>query len=402
MINATDAFNIAVKSLAGNKFRTVLTTLGVIIGIFSVVTLVSIGEAGKAFIHFQISQWGTGTNYMEVHHGKKGEQGPARMLGMMDSKLTLEDVKAIAKAKHVKYAIGHILKSGQIKYGRKTYDTSFLGGTNYNYTEAFTHKVAIGRFFNKQEEALGRKVCVLGPEVVAKLFGGFYPIGEKVKINGVKFTVVGVMEKKGSMFGVNIDEYCFIPITEAQKLFDTKKIIEIGVTAVDEKSVAVAVEEVRRILLERHGEEDFRIDTLTESLELLNSILGTLTSIIGGIAAISLLVGGIGVMNIMLVSVAERTREIGIRKAVGATRRDVFSQFLVEAILVSSVGGVIGIVLGVAVSLVIMKFLNIPLIIATWAAVLALIVAVGVGIASGLYPSMRAASLDPVEALRYE
>jgi len=402
MISPADSLNSALKSLAGNKFRTALTTLGVIIGIFSVVTLVSMGEAGKAYIHFQISQWGTGTNYMEIHHGKKGEEGAARMMGMLDSKLTLEDVKAIAKAKHVKYAIGHILKSGKIKYGRRTYETSFLGGTNYNYTQAFTHKVAVGRFFNKQEEALSKKVCVLGPEVITKLFGGFYPIGEKVKINGVKFTVVGVMEKKGSMFGVNLDEYCFIPITAAQTLFDTKKIIEIGVTAVDEESLPLAVSEVHRILLERHGEEDFRIDTLTESLDMLNNILGVLTSIIGGIAAISLLVGGIGIMNIMLVSVTERTREIGIRKAVGATRRDIFSQFLVEAVLVSTAGGVIGIMFGVAASLAIMRFMNIPLIIATWAAVLAFFVAIFVGIASGLYPSMRAASLDPVEALRYE
>ena len=402
MINLGDSFNIAIKSLSGNKFRSFLTTLGVVIGIFAVVTLVSMGEGGKAFIHFQISQWGTGTTYMEIHSGKPGAKGAERMFGMLESNLKRGDVEAITKSRYVKDAVGHIVRGGTFKYGRRTYETSFLGGTNYKYVDLFAHRVAEGRFFTKHEEELGKKVCVLGPEVAKELFRGFYPIGEKVKINGVKFTVIGVMEEKGSMFGVNMDEYCFIPITAAENLFDTKRIIEIGVTAVDEDSVPLAVEDVRKILIEEHGEEDFRVDTLTESLEMLNTILGTLTSIIGGIAAISLLVGGIGIMNIMLVSVAERTREIGIRKAIGATRRDIFSQFLVESVLVSSVGGVIGIILGVTVSLAIMKFLGIPLIVATWAAILAFVVSILVGVGSGLYPSMKAASLDPIEALRYE
>jgi len=396
-----DSLIIALKALGGNKLRSFLTMLGVIIGIFAVITLVSMGEAGKAFIYFQISQFGTGSTYMEIHPGKPGSAG-SRFTGALESTLTREDVNAIAKLKHVKAVIGSIVRSGTLKYGHKAFDTSFLEGTSYNYVEMVTHRVEKGRFFTSQEEALRKKVCVIGPTVAKELFGNFLPIGERIKVNGSKFVVIGVLEKKGSMFGFDLDSMAFIPLATAENLFDTKRIIEIGVTAIDDASVPSAVAEIRQALISRHGEEDFRIETQTQTLDTINSVMSVLTSMIGGIAAISLLVGGIGIMNIMLVSVTERTREIGIRKAIGATKRDVFIQFLVESVVISLLGGVIGIALGVGVSLVIMKFIGVPLIIATWAATLAVFVSLGVGIGSGLYPSMRAASLDPVEALRYE
>lgn len=399
----SDNFNSAMKSIMSSKLRSLLTMLGVVIGIFSVVTLVSIGEAGKGFINFQVKQFGTGASYMEIHTGKKSEgHGAGELSAMLDSTLTREDLRAISRGNYVKQAIGHILGQGEFKYGHESFTTPLLDGTTYNLPDVMTFRVKEGKFFSKGDEASRNSVVVIGPTIAKKLFKNFSPIGEKVKINGSSFVVIGVLESKGSMLGIDIDSYCFIPITRAEMLFDTKKLMEIGVTAVDELSVPIAVNEITGILSDRHGEEDFRIDTQKESLDMLNNVMSTLTAMIAGIAAISLLVGGIGIMNIMLVSVTERTREIGIRKSIGATREDIVSQFLVESVLISVMGGAIGIVLGVMASLGIMKVLNLPLIVATWAAALAFVVAIIVGVLSGLYPAFKAALLDPIEALRFE
>jgi putative ABC transport system permease protein len=214
--------------------------------------------------------------------------------------------------------------------------------------------------------------------------------------------VIGVFENKGAFFGFDYNKIVVIPITAAEQLFDTKNVMEIGVSAKSDKVVHNAKEEVRQLLLSRHKKENFRIDTQEESLSLVNNILNFLTLVIGGIASISLLVGGIGIMNIMLVSVNERVREIGIRKSVGATKRDIFMQFLVESVVISMLGGTIGIILGVSMSIGIMKILNITPVVSVWSAALAYLVSVVVGVVSGVYPATRAAAMDPVEALRYE
>jgi putative ABC transport system permease protein len=311
-------------------------------------------------------------------------------------------VKAISKLDHVRDATGFIMHSAKLKFGRQTFDTSYVMGVNYNLQNVMSHKVVSGRFFSRLEEEQRRKYAVIGPAIAKDLFGGFSPIGEKIKINGVRYTVIGLLEEKGAIFGMDYDSVAYIPISAAESLFDTKKIMEIGITAVDEKKVPVVVAEIKKRLLELHKKEDFKVVSLTEMFNIMNTIMGALTGMIGGIAAISLLVGGIGIMNIMLVTVIERTREIGIRKSVGARDRDIMYQFLAESILISLVGGAIGMLFGVAVSLAVMQLIKVPSVIATWAAMLAIIVSVVVGIASGLYPSMRAARLSPIEALRYE
>jgi putative ABC transport system permease protein len=247
-----------------------------------------------------------------------------------------------------------------------------------------------------------RKVVILGKKPVRKLFGDFSPLGEKVRLDGSNFVVIGVLEEKGSIFGFDMDQYVMLPVTAASDLFKLEKLMEIGVVARSEKMVPQAVAEVHDVLLKRHGREDFRIDTMEESMAMLDTVMNALTGIVTGIAAISLLVGGIGIANIMLVAVTERTREIGIRKAVGAKNRDILVQFLTEAVVISLMGGVIGIAAGIGISAVAMYFIGLPLIITSWSVFLATLVSVLVGLISGVYPAMRAAKFDPVEALRYE
>ncbi|OGC16269.1 hypothetical protein A3J90_00995 [candidate division WOR-1 bacterium RIFOXYC2_FULL_37_10] len=393
---------MALKALGSNKVRTFLTMLGVIIGVFAVIVLVSMGEGAKAYIHASISSFGEGTNYLEVRAWQEGE-GPFGTLSMLDSKLTYKDAIAIKeKSKYLKYIDPRIIRKGEVGYGRITHKIPFVFGVSPDYVYVFTHAVKDGRFFSEADIAEQKKVMVLGPTVAQKLFGGLSPVGERIKLKGYFFTVIGVFTKKGTMVGFDYDDIVAIPITAAEELYNTDSVIEMGMSAIKEDDIEKLKAEVENILLIRHGKKDFRVDTQEESLDLLNGILGILTGVVGGIAAISLLVGSIGIMNIMLVSVTERTREIGIRKAIGAKRNDIFTQFVVEATVISFIGGTIGIVLGIIASLTIMYFLNLPLTVSVWSVFLACTVSVIIGIFSGVYPAIRAGNLNPVEALRYE
>ncbi len=394
---------MAVKALVSNRMRSVLTMLGVIIGVFAVITLISMGEAAKAFIYKQISSFGEGVNYLETRPWEEGSGAMGSFGSMLDSKLTYKDAMAIQdKSTTIRYIDPRTYRPGEIHYGRKSHKVPFIFGVSAYYPYVFTHGVKEGRFFNDAEVGERRKVVVIGSKASEALFGGLSPIGERIKIKGGNFTVVGLFENKGSFFGFDYDDIVAIPVTTAQQIFDSKTILEIGVLVKDEALVDKAKMEIENILFERHGKKDFKTDTQKESLDLLNTILGALTGIIGGIAAISLLVGSIGIMNIMLVSVTERIKEIGIRKAIGAKKSDIFFQFLVESTIISFGGGLIGILLGSVVSLIIMYFMGVPLAISPWAITLACSVSVAIGIFSGVYPAMRAANLNPVEALRSE
>jgi putative ABC transport system permease protein len=395
--NIVESFYLAIETLMSNKTRSFLTMLGVVIGVFAVITLVAIGEGAKTYVYEEISKFGTGSKYMELHPGK--EQG----FGILTEKLTYRDTEAIEKSCPSVAAVDpRTMGNFELKYGNRKMDIQFGMGVSYNYPVVFTHGVSLGRFYTKSEQESRKKVAVIGQKVVDKLFSGFNPIGEKIKINGKNFLVVGVFEKKGYTLGFDYDEIVAIPVTSAQRLLDTNRIMEVGIVAKSDDLVYKAKEEVRQLLIKRHKKEDFRLDTMEESLSMINNILGFLTLAIGGIASISLLVGGIGIMNIMLVSVNERIREIGIRKSVGATRRDIFVQFLIESVVLSMVGGTVGIILGVGMSMAIMKALGITPVISLWSASLAYFVSIFVGVVSGVYPATRAAQLDPVEALRYE
>jgi len=394
----TESFILAVETLWGNKLRSFLTMLGVVIGVFAVITLVAIGEGAKQYVYDQVSAMGTGASYMELRPGKD------RMgMGMFVEKLTLKDVEAIERyCPNVKAVDARVFGPGEIKYGKEKMTLPMVLGESYNYDQVWKMEVETGRSFTKGEQETNRKVIIIGKKIVEELFKGYNPIGERIKLNGKNFTVIGIFKEKGAMMGFSYDETAFIPITTAQQLFDTKRIFEVGIAARSDKVVYEAKEEVRQLLIKRHKKEDFRIDTQAESLSMVDNILGVLTLVIGGIASISLLVGGIGIMNIMLVSVNERIREIGIRKSVGATKRDIFIQFLVESVVISMIGGTVGIILGIGISMMMMMAIGITPVLSLWSASLAYFVSIFVGIVSGVYPATRAAALDPVEALRHE
>jgi putative ABC transport system permease protein len=394
-----EAIVMAIKDIMRAKMRSFLTMLGVIIGIFAVISLVNIGEGMKGFMYEQIMGFGTGPTYMEVHAGKKGE-----MFGSMAAAaITYQDARAIAEeCPSVELVDPRLLRPAEFTYRNKTYSVPMLSGSTQALIEMMNWGVDEGRFISEVDVEMRRKVCVLGKRIVKNLFGEFSPVGEKIRINGSNFVVIGVLQEKGAMMGFDLDEYAVIPVTTAIDLFKLKKLIEIGVVAKSEDLVEKAVSEIHAVLLKRHGQEDFRIDTMEESIAMLDTVMNALTGIVTGIAAISLLVGGIGIANIMLVAVTERIREIGIRKAVGAKKRDILVQFLIEAVIISLMGGVLGIIFGVGVSSIVMYFIGLPLTITPWSIFMATLVSILVGVVSGVYPATRAAKLDPVEALRYE
>lgn len=380
------------------KMRSFLTMLGVIIGIFAVISLVNIGEGMKGFMYEQIMGFGTGPTYMEIHSGKRGQ-----LMATPFSKITYQDARAIAEeCPAVESVDPRVIRPAEFTYRSKTYSVPMLSGSTQALVEMMNWGVDEGRFISEVDVEMRRKVCVLGKRIAKSLFGEFSPIGEKVKVNGSNFVVIGVLQEKGAIMGFDLDEYSVIPVTTAMDLFKLKKLIEIGVVAKSEKLVPQAVSEIHAVLLKRHGREDFRIDTMEESMAMLDTVMNTLTGIVTGIAAISLFVGGIGIMNIMLVAVTERIREIGIRKAVGAKGRDILVQFLIEAVIISLIGGILGIIAGIGISSTAMYFIGLPLIITPWSIFMATFVSILVGVVSGVYPAMRAARLDPVEALRYE
>jgi putative ABC transport system permease protein len=289
---------------------------------------------------------------------------------------------------------------GEFRYGKKQQDASFVIGTSEDYQKLVKGLVASGRFITAMDMAYHSKVAFIGQKLKEELFGSFAAEGEEIKINGTAFRVVGVMKKMSAVFGFDYNEMAIIPITTAEDVLKTSEITETWVSARGTHQVEAVAAEIKKILLRRHGKEDFQVRMATEMISRIDQIMGVLTTAIVAIAAISLIVGSVGIMNIMLVSVAERTREIGIRKAVGARQRDIFSQFLVEALLISVAGGVIGLLLGSGVLLLVGKAVNLILLPSLPASIAGFLVAAAVGVVSGIYPAMRAARLDPVEALR--
>ncbi len=401
------SIQIALRALAGNKLRSILTMLGVIIGVASVVTMVSIGQGARQSIASQVQS--LGSNLLTIFPGAAGQFGVRQGLGSLQT-LTLDDAHAIAQGvPEVEAVTAEFSRPAQVVHGNENTNTS-VSGVTPDFQEVRNFNVQDGSFFSEADMTSRARVAVLGRTVVQNLFGDrdAVPLGATVKINRATFTVIGVMEEKGATGFNDRDDIIFIPLTTAQKrLFGVDFVRAIYVKVRDAESMNAAQDEVENLLRSRHrlnagADSDFNIRNQADIIATFQSVTRTMTLLLGGIAAVSLLVGGIGIMNIMLVSVTERTREIGIRKAVGATQRDILTQFLVEALTLSITGGLIGLLLGVAGSQLISRIAGWATLISAGSVIMAVTFAAAVGIFFGLYPAQRAAALDPIVALRYE
>lgn len=397
-----ETLRISLDALAANKVRSALTMLGVIIGVAAVIVLVSLGGGARQYIKNELGD--LGTNILVVVPGKTSKEGGMPMGASSVRKLVYDDSVLLEKrSSSIMYAVPVLLGTSWARYQGKTRDTYVIGVTE-EYFEVRNLKIDIGRQFETSEVEAGRHVCVMGRTVKRDIFGDVNALGAMITIGDVKFRVVGIMAPKGMALGNDFDDIIFIPVSAARELFDTDSLFNITVKVKDQDMIGKAKAEIREILMRRHaGQEDFTILSQDEMLNVMNRILSIMTAVLSGIAAISLLVGGIGIMNIMLVSVRERTREIGIRKALGAKNRDILLQFLMESVTLSLSGGLIGILMGVMFSLMVPFVITfLPTTIELWSIVLAFLFSMAVGVFFGVYPARKAALCDPIVALRYE
>ena len=390
-----EAFRVALGALRANRLRSLLTMLGVIIGVGAVVVLVAIGSGAKQEVEAQVE--GLGSNIIFVVPGSV-EFGSAPSI----SRLQIDDVSYLGRVIGNPESVAATVSSGETVTVGSTEVFSTIAGTNENVPNVFTRPIARGEYLTETDVDTRRRVAVLGSGVADALFGDVEPLGRQITIAGVRFRVIGVFEEVGSTFGVSRDDEIHIPVTTAQQLFGVDRIDALAVKASTIDDVEPLRKEILDALKERYPDDEFSAVTQSQILGTLGEILGLLTLVLAAIAAISLLVGGVGVSNIMLVSVRERTREIGLRKALGARRRDITVQFLIEAVLLTTVGGIIGMSIGVGVALLANTFSPLPAVIAWWSPVLAFTVSVAVGVFFGVVPARRAGKLEPVEALRSE
>jgi putative ABC transport system permease protein len=420
-MNITEAVRLALRALAANKLRAALTMLGIIIGVGAVITLLSVGQGVQALVTNQLQS--IGTNLLFVVPGNIGASSQAQFRVAARSSLSMADAEAIADSFNVPSAARvapELLSTASVSFGKKDLRLS-VSGVTPAYESVRNTRVALGNFVTETDIAGRTRVAVLGSRSAEQLFGEtVYPIGQTIKINSVPFKVVGVLESKGGgggMGGGNQDEVVLVPMSTAhQRLFSTRfrspkgepLVSVIYVQVVSEERMSQATDEIGQLLRDRHNvkyqdEDDFTVINQKDLVAIFGQITGVLTIFLGAIAGISLLVGGIGIMNIMLVSVTERTREIGLRKAVGAKRRDILSQFLIESVIMSVIGGAIGILLGASGAMLVARISpDIKPVVTADSVMLATGFSAAVGLFFGIYPATRASRLNPIDALRYE
>jgi putative ABC transport system permease protein len=394
-MRAGEAVRVALDALRANRLRSLLTMLGVIIGVASVVLLVAIGSGAKQEVESQVE--GLGSNLIFVVPGSL-DFGSAPSI----SRLQLEDVDYLGRIVGNPDAVATTVSSGEFVSAGAARVFTTVAGTNETVPNVFNRPIARGEYLTSTDVDTRRRVAVLGSSVAEALFPDVEPLGRQVTIAGVRFRVIGVFEEVGSSFGASRDDEVHIPVTTAQQVFGVDRIDAIAVKAPTVDDVEPLRAELVAALKDKYPDDEFSAITQAQILGTLGTILGLLTLVLAAIAAISLLVGGVGVSNIMLVSVRERTREIGLRKALGARRRDITLQFLIEAVLLTTVGGTIGMLIGVGGSMLIDSVSPLPAVIAWWSLALAFSVSVGVGVFFGVFPARRAGRLDPVVALRTE
>ena len=401
-----NTFRLALRALARNKMRSALTMLGIIIGVGAVIAVVSIGQGAQYLVQQGIQAMGTNAVFISAGSNRAG--GVRQGYGGVKT-LTVDDMNAILQEiPLIKQAAPALSNRQQVVFGNQNWSTT-VTGTTPNYFDIRTWPVQQGSAFSDEEVDIAANVCVLGTTVEKILFGDQNPIGQTVRVGNLPFRVDGVLESKGqNVTGQDQDDVIFAPYTTVQRKISGITWLQfIAASAVSQEASVASVAPITSLLRERHrirtgDDDDFLIRTQADIADLQNQTQSTMTYLLGGIASVSLLVGGIGIMNIMLVSVTERTREIGVRMAVGATEEDVRRQFLVEAVTLSMLGGFIGIVFGLVGSALISNLLSWPTLISGKAIIAAVIFSAAVGIFFGYYPAHKAAQLDPIEALRYE
>jgi len=396
-VNLLESFRIAFRALAANKARSLLTMLGVIIGVAAVILLVGIGTGVQNEVTGSIE--GLGSNLLFVIPGQfDGAGGPS---GPPSRRFTMEDADYIERRVTGLDAVVPVIQSGAtIKAGNKSMRVVVAAATE-DGSKVFSATLADGRHYVRSEVQAASRVVALGSSVVEQLFSGRDPIGKSVTIQGQRFTVIGHYESQGGGFAGDQDAQIYMPVTTAQRVLGIDDIAMIVVKVSDSEGIDKARDDVQRAMKPRFGDE-ITVMSQEQTLGILSDLLGMLTYMLAGIAGISLLVGGIGIMNIMLVSVQERTREIGIRKAVGARTYDILSQFVIEAVSLSVMGGVLGIAVGWGGAQILSATTPVPSEVTPWAVAMAFFFAFGVGVFFGVYPAYKASMLDPIVALRYE
>ena len=406
-MNWTNLFKIALKAIANNKTRAFLTMLGIIIGVAAVITMIAIGQGAKQSIQKEISSMGS--NIIMIHPGGD-RRGGVRLSADEMQTLKIEDYQTLRnECIYVSALSPNVSAAGQLISGNNNYPAS-VSGVGTEYLAIRQLNIADGEMFSEHDEKTSAKVCVIGKTIVDNLFpDGRNPIGETIRINQVPLRVVGVLESKGyNSMGMDQDEIVLAPYTTVMKrLLAVTYLQGIFASAISEDMTTYATEEIGEILRRQHRlkadePNDFMIRSQQELSEMMDKTTNILTTLLACIAGISLLVGGIGIMNIMYVSVTERTREIGLRMSVGARGIDILIQFLIEAILISITGGIIGIILGGTICSAVNYMANWPVSIQSWSVVLSFVVCTVTGVFFGWYPAKKAAALDPIDALRYE